>query len=99
MDILLLLCLLAGELWSFLFSLLVVKRVMPRKIGKLVGCWQEKFGWSESSKILRAVTLCLVENLEWYNCWTFEVGLSPIVIKFLSFMSLFNWTNSLASLL
>ena len=60
MDILLLLCLLAGELWSFLFSLLVVKRVMPRTIGKLVGCWQEKFGWSESSKILRAVTLCLM---------------------------------------
>ena len=60
MDILLLLCLLAGELWSFLFSLLVVKRVMPRTIGKLVGCWQEKFGWSESSKILRSVTLCLM---------------------------------------
>lgn len=44
----------------FILNRSVVKRVMPRTVGKLLGCWQEKFGWSESSKILRAVTLCLM---------------------------------------
>ena len=59
-DHLLILCSIAFDLWSMMFTLFGIHWVMPKTMVDLLACWQGKLGRHRNSAIWMAVPHCLM---------------------------------------
>ena len=94
-DHLLLHCLMAFEVWSFIFYLIGVNWVMPRLVLELLACWPGQFQWHRAARVWMAMPLCLMWSL-WNerNQCTFDGIERPVsILKENLLRTLFTWSH------